>query len=56
MNSLYSVEVKDCPERPGEGKPRRNLLSPDGQFIATYSAEVRTLFDVLRHAASAFGI
>jgi long-chain acyl-CoA synthetase len=50
-----SVEVPNYTPRPGEGIPRRHALVADSQFITSYSAEVRSLYDSFMRSCSNFG-
>ncbi|RUS13485.1 hypothetical protein BC938DRAFT_477835, partial [Jimgerdemannia flammicorona] len=46
-STSYTVEVKDAPEVPGEGKPRRNAAYPDE--LVAHSEDVLTLWDNFLH-------
>jgi long-chain acyl-CoA synthetase len=50
----YTCEAADAQPVEGETIPRRNLVSKDGLKM-TPSPEVKTMFDVLRHASNKFG-
>jgi long-chain acyl-CoA synthetase len=50
----YTCEAADAQPVEGETIPRRNLVSKDGLQM-TPSPEVKTMFDVLRHASNKFG-
>jgi hypothetical protein len=55
FNKQFSAEATDVVPKEGEGLPRRHPLVADGQFIATYTAEVRTLYDSFVLSASRYG-
>lgn len=55
INKQFSVEATDVVPKQGEGIPRRHTLVANGQFIATYAAEVRTLYDSFVLASSRYG-
>ncbi|CAG8765679.1 16625_t:CDS:2, partial [Racocetra fulgida] len=48
---MQSIEVKDAPEIPGEGKPRRNACSPDK--LIDFPPEATTLYENFLHGAIA---
>jgi hypothetical protein len=51
-----SVAAPDWDGRAGESAPRRHPLVADGQFVATYSPDVRTLHDHFESAVERFRI
>lgn len=55
INKQFSLEATDIVPKQGEGIPRRHPLVADGQFIATYTADVRTLHDSFIHATNTHG-
>ena len=49
-----SVEVQ-VPEKEGEGKPRRHILTADSGFITSFSDQVKTLYDGFKNSVSQYG-
>jgi long-chain acyl-CoA synthetase len=49
----YSVEVPGAPDIPGEGKPRRNALSPDNLIL--YPDGATTLYENFIHGVKRAG-
>lgn len=52
---MYSVEVADAPEIPGEGKPRRHPLAADGTVTDTFEEGIYTLYDTFKNACTKYG-
>lgn len=52
---VYSVEVADAPEIPGEGKPRRHPLAADGTVTDTFEEGIYTLYDTFKNACTKYG-